>query len=790
MFAACVGLVGSLVLTAGPVRGQGEPAAKPERLTAPQEWLVLAPVDARGRQPFNPDAVFLRYLLDRSAPPPRAGESVQGTNKAPSVWTAIAPNEKGWVAGKIAYAYTAYSSDRAQIVLASVPGGATLCVNGDAHSGDVYGGNGVGIPVALRKGTNHIFVRGVRGRFQLRLTTCAPGLNILAADATKPDLGVGEAVDTRLGAVVVNASQETIPELTTSYGEFERPFHGGLAPLGLRKVWVGLAGPAPKKIGEQKFTVQVNDATREFVLAVRDPAGPRRRTYLSFIDASLQQYSEILPTGEIDDASIALSLHGAGVDAFGQARSYGPKPDFYLVCPTNRRRFGFDWQDWGRIDAYEALTQVLLRTGISSSRVFLTGHSMGGHGTWHLAALDPDGFVAAGPSAGWCSFDSYVGRPPSAGVEPWRGADGSSNTLDYLSNLVQTPVYILHGADDDNVPAREGKDMQKVIAEAGGRVVAHFEPGVKHWWDKNKEAKGADCVDWAPMWTFFRNVLSDAPRKEPDRIAYRTVDPATDPEHYWIRLVQAQVPGVPVGITAERDATGVRITTTNLRSFASMLRGAPRKFVIDGEVVRARSGATFLRTNLGWTVAEPPVAEKSADRCGPLKRVFAHRFVLVYGEDDREALARARYDQQRWWYRGNGDCAVVSDVQFLAGNYADRNVILYGNRMINSAFAAVLPRDCPFDVTENKITLGKRAWTGAGLACAFVYPRRGEDQTLVGVFGATGIAGARLSYVLAPFVSGIGYPDYTVFDASVLTKGAEAVHAAGWFDFAWRLPTK
>ena len=47
---------------ASPRAAQDPPAAVAAR--APEEWLVLAPVDGRGRRPFRPDAVFARHLLD------------------------------------------------------------------------------------------------------------------------------------------------------------------------------------------------------------------------------------------------------------------------------------------------------------------------------------------------------------------------------------------------------------------------------------------------------------------------------------------------------------------------------------------------------------------------------------------------------------------------------------------------------------------------------------------------------------------------------------------------------
>src|SRR5207249_1249684 len=83
-----------------------------------------------------------------------------------------------------------------------------------------------------------------------------------------------------------------------------------------------------------------------------------------------------------------------GVEAQGQADAYASKPWGHLVAPTNRRPFGFDWEDWGRLDALEVLdhAQQLLQT--DPQRTYLTGHSMGGHGAWQVGATYPDRFAA------------------------------------------------------------------------------------------------------------------------------------------------------------------------------------------------------------------------------------------------------------------------------------------------------------------------------------------------------------------------------------------------------------
>ena len=106
---------------------------------------------------------------------------------------------------------------------------------------------------------------------------------------------------------------------------------------------------------------------------------------------------------------LVLTLHGAAVEAIGQAEAYAPKPGLHIVAPTNRRPYGFDWEDWGRLDALEVLDLAQRTLQTDPRRTYLTGHSMGGHGTWHLGVTFPDRFAAIAPSAGWISMMSYAG---------------------------------------------------------------------------------------------------------------------------------------------------------------------------------------------------------------------------------------------------------------------------------------------------------------------------------------------------------------------------------------------
>jgi dienelactone hydrolase len=776
------------------------PAAAPaaQEAHAPAEivvrrWLSLDPVDARRREPFPADAVFARHLLDPESPPPAEGAEVRGTSGA-ARWRAVEANEAGRVEAKRgSWHYATLEEPADRVAYARLVGAERLFVEGDGFVGDVYD-LGLGpVPVALRGGTNRLFVAGVRGSFSLRIER-ADAEPLLSTD----DLTVGDLVEGE-GAQAVESSWKALNP-TTRWAEAPRDPGRHLPPLGVGKVARAHRFDADA-IPEGDRSVEIEPGSG-FPVMVKPPGAARRVTFRSSIDGSIQFYG-FLPEfeGALEPRPVAtvLSLHGAGVDALGQAQAYGPKPDFRVVAPTNRRPFGFNWHDWGRRDAYEALEDAMGRFGGDPSLVHLTGHSMGGHGAWHLAAMDPDRWAAVAPSAGWRSIDTYADDAPADAsplVALWRGADFGARPQDLAANLVPLPTFVLHGADDDVVPADEARAMIAALEAAGARPRSHFAAGRKHWWDDDP-APGADCVDWPGIFDLFRRARRPA---FPARVAFVSPDPSANRQEHWVRVEQPLRYGEPFRVEAEWSPSGFRVRTENCRRLKILDLGAPRaeRIGIDGREFRAAGGegaVAFLRGADGWERSDDGVpGEKDARLSGPFKRAFDRRFVLVVGTkgrdaENRESLALARWHASHWWARANGDAPVVRDLDLLAApeRFAGRNLVLYGNEETNAAWARVVPASCPLRVRRGAVRVGDREWTGEGLGALLVHPRADDEGALVGAFGSTGVRGSRVGYTLSPFGPGVGYPDWTVFGEGCLAAGNGGVLAAGWFDHGWGL---
>ena len=320
-----------------------------------------------------------------------------------------------------------------RLLLLEASGHALVYLNGEPRGGDPYAHGYVRLPFQLHKGPNTFLFQASRGhKITARLRTPAAPAVLNPGDVTAPDLLGDAPVNAEASIVVINASQrwtdglEIVSEVPG--GQPVRTSVASLPPVSVRKVGFRITGPAPREIRELvvKLRLQGHASspaesldTTTLTLRVRKPEQARKRTFRSTIDGSVQYYGLVpapaqhVNTGEQSKAprrpGLVLTLHGAGVEGIGQAEAYAGKPGLHIVAPTNRRPYGFDWEDWGRLDALEVLERAQEDLQTDPRRTYLTGHSMGGHGTWHLGVTFPDRFAVVAPSAGWISMWSYAG---------------------------------------------------------------------------------------------------------------------------------------------------------------------------------------------------------------------------------------------------------------------------------------------------------------------------------------------------------------------------------------------
>ncbi|MFN3167269.1 MAG: prolyl oligopeptidase family serine peptidase [Phycisphaeraceae bacterium] len=169
-----------------------------------------------------------------------------------------------------------------------------------------------------------------------------------------------------------------------------------------------------------------------------------------------------------DAVPLILFLHGAGErgDDLKKVKSHGPPKmvaqghDFGAIVVSPQCPAGSWWTD--EIDMLVALLDKIEREyNVDKDRVYVTGLSMGGYGTFALAARQPDRFAAAVPiCGGGMYFDAL--------------------------RLSRLPMWVFHGENDRVVPVEESTRMVETInARNGENARLTTYPGVGHnSWDK------------------------------------------------------------------------------------------------------------------------------------------------------------------------------------------------------------------------------------------------------------------------------------------------------------------
>ncbi|MBP8130630.1 MAG: prolyl oligopeptidase family serine peptidase [Candidatus Hydrogenedentes bacterium] len=126
-----------------------------------------------------------------------------------------------------------------------------------------------------------------------------------------------------------------------------------------------------------------------------------------------------------------------------------------------------------------AMEQAKERYNIDRDRVYLTGISMGGYGTWLWGAMKTDSFAALMPICGG-------GHVMDISLISKRAIGKYFGTFeDRIERLATVPIWAFHGADDDTVPPRCSREMVERVKAAGGDVhYTEFEGTGHNSWDQ------------------------------------------------------------------------------------------------------------------------------------------------------------------------------------------------------------------------------------------------------------------------------------------------------------------
>lgn len=197
------------------------------------------------------------------------------------------------------------------------------------------------------------------------------------------------------------------------------------------------------------FSQQENQTVHNFSKEIKVTVSAN---YLLYLPKDYSENNESYP--------LVLFLHGAGergndlekVKVHGLPRLINEGKEFPFIVVSPQCPEEVFWST----DVLSALLdEIEANYRVDKNRIYVTGLSMGGNGTWSLALAEPNRFAAIAPVCGW--------SVPSVAC-----------TIKHL------PIWVFHGAKDDVVPISASEIMVERLKTCDGNVKFTVYPEANH----------------------------------------------------------------------------------------------------------------------------------------------------------------------------------------------------------------------------------------------------------------------------------------------------------------------
>lgn len=212
-----------------------------------------------------------------------------------------------------------------------------------------------------------------------------------------------------------------------------------------------------------------------------EPGGQYSQTFAETITRDLScNYLLFLPEDYGQKGQkwpLMMFLHGAGERGsdLNKVKKHGPpkiveeRKDFPFVVVSPQCPSGDWWTEKVEV-LINLLDDIVERYDVDTERIYLTGLSMGGYGTWSLVSVHPERFAAIAPICG-----------------------GGKRFM--AMKLKDVPVWAFHGAKDNVVPLKESEEMVEAIKRRGGdaKLTVYPEAGHDSW---TETYNNQELYDW------------------------------------------------------------------------------------------------------------------------------------------------------------------------------------------------------------------------------------------------------------------------------------------------------
>lgn len=449
----------------------------------------------------------------------------------------------------------------------------------------------------------------------------------------------------------------------------------------------------------------------------------------------------------------------------------------------------------GDQDVVRALAEAKKHFSVDENRVYLTGDSMGGWGTWNIGTRHPELFAAIAPVFGGSDYHVDFTEEQLAKMDPpHRFSQERTSSWATADSLLNLPVFVHHGDVDQSVNVDYSRWGVRLLQRWGYDVRYHEYPGYGHE-SLLGEGNAAASIEW---------FLGHTRQSTPARVRVRSADLRTA-QAYWVRVDQMESPAAFMVVDAEVISRSViRLDTQNIQAItlspaASLIDPAkPLRVIWNGEARDARieKGRVQLMakgSTLDGLVKRPALP-------GTLVDIVSTPFAIVIGTSAADPELREQCEQKAaafaayWRDWQKQEPRVFKDKEMSEADMARYSLLLVGGPGENLVTARLI-HQLPFTVSAEGFVIGGKSFPAKDAVLNLIYPNPLNPERYVRVVAPTSTESmylvednfANFRDPESPYLFDFIIQDPRLSVAGLVASPEQVRILSGYFDSHWQL---
>jgi dienelactone hydrolase len=439
-------------------------------------------------------------------------------------------------------------------------------------------------------------------------------------------------------------------------------------------------------------------------------------------------------------------------------------------------------------DVLRAIAEARRLFNVDENRIYLSGESMGGWGTWNVSTRHPELFAAIAPVHGGVDYHSQLSEEELARLSPLeRFQREKQSSWSMADSLLNTPIFVTHGDMDAAVKVEWSRWGVKLLQRWGYDVRYHEYPGKAH--EALTTNNGFMNIAW---------LLEHQREPNPRKVRIRSAE-LRNAGAWWARVRQSANPLAFMQVDAEvLDRNLVRLDTDNVLdieltpSAALVDASKPVSVVWNGVAQDVRANDGVLR--LTAANYKPASLHKTPLLPGASSDFLMTPFAVVIGTSskDPDMVALCQEKAQRfidaWKDWQKMPPRVFLDSEIGDADMARYSLILIGGPDANRV-SAKLAAKLPLRLSADAIRIDGKDFKVRDAAVQMIYPHPLNSARYVWMFAGTSTNG--MYFAEASPLRTYDW-DYVIVDGHIPAHKQAATAeqtrvVSGTFDYNWRI---